>query len=363
MFTLFDAIKAVDLVLRGKDEDSDKSEVLFSQGSMTKLVSKFIITPTIIVSESAKDNNTIKELIEYNVSLFASLYTQVFVTLVHIHGLKPNVAFELLSSDFETIYTKNSALEEFSYDALLVGQEDDNFFLPGLEGDDKKKKKRTSKRKISINKDKNESHISKLVTREIEISIETDKRTILIPAMIRANVVYVKPTSIANMIGKENKETLLDRIDDYRAGAITLGDLVFANDLINDYEKRRLKDREDLIREMRTRELTSASKLLKHGAAGYSRLYQMIIMTTDDEMLVSKQLRGTLAKPRVKEEFLDATASLSASVIDLDYERVSIYVNDIKGSIDLSYKEISKKEKNGDSMEELLKLLTTTRSI
>ena len=363
MISLVDAVKAIDLLLDGKDT-KDK-EVFYSQGSMIKLINKFIVTPTIIVSNSVKDSKVIKDVIEHNVSLFASLYSQVFVTLVHIHGLKPAVAFELLSSNYETFYGRIPGSEDATYDDLLLGLEDDTFaFLPGLESaSGKSKKDKMKKRKSGAAIKTPKENISKLITREIEISLTVDKKTIVIPAVIRANIVYTNFKNIDNMLTKDSEESFLDRIDDYRAGAITLGDLIFANDLIMDYKKRRIKDREDLMREIRLRELNSVSKFSKHGVSGYSRLYQMIILGADDIVKIEKRLRGSMHKDRVKESFLNSTSSLTATVIDNDYERVVMFINDLKGSIDLSFNEVSGQTKKSDSMEELLKVLMTTRTI
>ena len=81
MISLVDIVKALDMIL-SKDglvsENKKKAEVFYSNGSLIKLISKFIITPTFVVSNSVKGNNVIKEVLEYNTSLFASLYTRDF---------------------------------------------------------------------------------------------------------------------------------------------------------------------------------------------------------------------------------------------------------------------------------------------
>ncbi len=409
MISLLDAVKAVDLLLGdGLAHDSKKkAEVFHSHGSMIKLINKFIVTPNIIVSNSVKDSKIIKEVVEHNVSLFASLYTQVFTTLVSLHGLKPDVAFELLSSNYETTYGAIPGNEDDTFDQLVIGLEDGFSFLPGLEANSadrkraakfKKEKRKASLRnrkdkqldKDRVNKYKQDkrnetelerkeaerlsvklsskmntpdNNISKLITREIEISISVKDKTIVIPVMIKANVIYTNFSNIENMLGTEDNTSFLDRLDDYRAGAITLNDFVFANDLINDYKKRRIKDRDDLIREMRLRELNAASKYAKHGVSGYGKFYQMLIISNGDSVRIEKKLRGSLHKDRVKSSFLDATSSLALTVIDQDYDRVVMFINDLKGSIDFSFSEISKKSDKSDGMEELLKILMTTRSI
>jgi len=365
MISLVDAIKAVDMLL-GSDLTPDKkqAEVFYSNGSMIKLINKFIVTPNIIVSNSVKDSKVMDSVIEHNVSLFASLYTQVFTTLVSIHGLKADVAFELLSSDYETMFTNLPVAEDNTFDNVVNSLSDDIAFLPGLEASsDKDNEDRKKGRKFRSTSKQDKEGINKLITREIEIEITVDRKTVVIPAMIRANVIYTKFNNIENMLGKEDGESFLDRIDDYRAGAITMSDLIFATDLINDYKKRRISDRDDLIREMRLRELNSTSKFAKHGVSGYSKFYQMMVIGSEDVVRIEKKLRGSIHKPRVKEAFLDATSSLTLSVIDNDYERVVIFVNDLRGSIDLSFNEIKKKDKKEETMEELLKVLMTTRSL
>ncbi len=377
MISLVDAVKAIDLYLESDitGVSKEKAEVFYSQGSMLKLINKFIVTPTIIVSNSVKGEKVIADVIEHNVSLFTSLYSQVFTTLVSLHGISPSVAFELLSSSYETYYSGLPGTEDNSLTDLVAMEDSEFAFLPGLEAStgkpNTKKKKKIITRKRSVDakiKDGDKNHIGKLITRDVEISIDFtnkngDKRKFVIPVVIRANVIYTDFKNINNMLSKEDGESFLDRIDEYRAGAITIGDLIFANDLIKNYKKRRINDKDDLIREMRLRELNSASKLTKHGAAGFGKLYQMIIIGNDDAVMVEKQLRGSLHKERVKEAFLNATSSLTATIVDRDYERVVMFINDLKGSIDLSFKAVEQKSGKSDSMEELLKILMTTKTI
>ena len=369
MINIVDAVKAVDLILNDGNltGDSKTAEVFYSQGSMVKLINKFIITPNIIVSESLKGSEAVKDVIEHNVSLFTSMYVQVFTTLVSLHDMTPEVAFELLSSSYETAFTRTVGTEEFTMDNIIAGLENDFSFLPGLEADNKKNESSKTKKKsgnsTSINAKTDSGNISNLITREIAIEINVGERKIIIPALVRANVIYTKFSNIENMLGKEDNHSVLDRIDDYRAGAISISDLIFANDLIKDYKKRRIQDKDDLIREMRLRELNSASKYVKHGVSGYGKLYQMIIMSSLDASKIEKKLRGSLHKERVKESFLDATSSLTCTVIDPDYERIIMYINDLKGSIDLSFKEIGGKKDKSENMEELLKILMATRTI
>jgi len=369
MISLVDVVKAVDLILTDDGDSKKTREVFHSHGSMIKLINKFIITPTIVVSNSVKGSPAVKDVIEYNVSLFTSLYTQVFTTLVALHGLKPEVAFELLSSSYETTFGTGIEDNIDSFEKLLIAYEDDlNSFLPGLEaGKTLKTNKKAQEFKTSSKDTDKMGTIGKLITREVEIDINIAKdgteKKLVIPIIIRANVIYVPFSSIENLLSKDTNEDFLDRLDDYRAGAITLKDLIFATDLVKDYKERRLKDSDDLLRSMRKRDLLATSKYAKHNASGFSRYYQMLIIGNDDEVRLQRRLRGSLTKPRVKEAFLDETSSLSVAVIDNDYERVVFYINDLADYVDLSFKELGKKKDSTDNMEELLKLLSSGRTL
>ena len=67
-------------------------------GDITKLINKYILTPTIIVSNSLKDSEVIYDVVQLQTDIFAAYYTQAFKILVDLKGVSPDNAMHLLST-------------------------------------------------------------------------------------------------------------------------------------------------------------------------------------------------------------------------------------------------------------------------
>ena len=396
--TLISGVKTLDKVFglikdgeEGKladlaDSDGNRG-VLYSNGSMIKLLNKFIIEPKIVVSSSLKSEKEIENAISLNLDLFTSLYSQVFNVLVNIHGLDHNTAFELLSSSSTGSYGMGRALE--SMDTLISMEDMDIPTLPisdnaviSLEAKGNKRKTHSkdnsevggSKREIKSTVKEGKSAISKLITREIEISIdvkgkgrETGKKVeykVVIPVLVKASIIYSDFSNIERMMSVSSKDKqFLNRVDEYRAGAIGLNDLIFASDLVREYKSKRIKDVDDLIKDMESRSRTSKLKVVSGGAVGYNKYYQMLFITAGEKARVERLIAGKLSKDRFKNAFLEQTNSLALTVMDSDWERASIYIMDLKGYSDISYKSLSKSSKSEDRMEDMLKLMMAGKTI
>ena len=354
MITIKDALELFNLVLDRKDNITENDEVFATKGNMTNLIKKFIIRPTIIVNKDLKDNKYLSNIIEYQLSLFTSFYTMSFTTLVHLHGLEPEVAFNLLSSDVG-----------FSKDGVFGGVEESNLFgienlVCGLEA--------KTKMKLSGTQD-SKSKISQVYTRNIEIIVKVSDdngktKIVKFPVVIQGNVKFVSGKTLSLMYSKEESQSPLDRIDDMQAGSIDFWkDFVFARDMIRDYKSRRLQDREDVIKALRERKYNSLSKVASNGFIGYNRYYQMLVITPSDVENIRKAFRGKLGNTRVRQQYLEETLSFSVSVVDDMHEYLDIYINGLENKIGTRLKDIKNSNKADEHMEELLKILTATRTI
>ena len=73
----------------------------------------------------------------------------------------------------------------------------------------------------------------------------------------------------------------------------------------------------------------------------------MIILTADEVPLFKRPVGGDIEKPNYKEKFLNMVRGLSFTVVDLDYERISVYIKDLTGKSDISFNGL-KRKKDGD---------------
>jgi hypothetical protein len=345
------------------------------------LINKFIIKPKIIINKDLKNSEALKNIVEYQTNLFTSFYSLSFKTMVELYGVEPDIAFNLLSS--ETVYSSTdilrSGMEESEYKIDFVDhgveesafglEEANDFLIAGLEakGDKKNKKSSGHGEAVKISKDLKTGKIDEVYVRRLDMTISSrknKKKTITFEVLIYAGVKFVNSNTMKLLYTKEDSQSPLDRLDDLQAGSISFwSDFVFAQDMIRDYKQRRLNDKEDVLRELRKREISSTIKRTQEGYAGFNRYYQMLVLTNDDLTNIRNTFRGTLNKARVKNEFLRTTSSFSATVIDDLRERVYIYINGIESDLDIRFKDLEKKSSSDKHMEELLKVLGSSRMI
>jgi len=411
--TLLSFNKVLDKVEQAGSGDIDISRneaMLYStKGSMIKLLSTFIIEPTIVISRDLREEEVTEKLAEINLDIFASFYIQAFNVMTNVYGMDQHTAFDVLSSKGGLPIRANgskSAFEEMD----MISFEDNDFLPVSLEGRQNRRRPvntnaNTSKHQQARNfMNKVNSRLSKLEktpreSKEIKITnpsarlnegkgvivptlmqksiditftvksknVKTGKEftnDIVVPVLIKATVIYSDFSNIETMVDTNGRDKKFgSRLDEYRAGMISLGDLIFADDLIKEYKNNKFKDKDDLIGYMESRATTANKKLLTKGAIGFGKYYSILIINKRQLAILENKLGGKIDKPRYKEMLAEQTKSLLINVVDTDWERVTVYTKDLRGTSDLSFKVIKKRKGDGNSNElaEVFKAISSNK--
>jgi len=208
--------------------------------------------------------------------------------------------------------------------------------------------------------------LSITLERPVETVPETGKiytRTMVISVLVKLAVIFTSKENIINSIeAKSDEYSFSNRLDDYRAGAISLTDFVFASDLINKYKNKKLKDKDGLLTLIQSRELSANSKMLTNDFAGFEKYYNMYLVSPDTKAAIEKSVKAKLSTPNGKDRFLERANGLSVTVVDPDYERIQIMIKDTRGKTQLSFRGAVKKEKNGSDYSEIIKALLANKS-
>ena len=401
-------------------------------GSIAKLVSKFIVEPVIICSDKLKTHELTDKINKLHTDIFASFYAQAFQILTSTHNMNANVALELLSTDTGSFISATTSrvlnvlaqeghvggfhadlISDGKYLNISFGLEADKdkegnspFDAAGAavaaldhnkviqdaetkkkkntngsgngnngnvannttgdkdkDGKEKKEKEKPTSvkgrvsviRETSIKSVKDDDNLAmSTIFKTFEITITQTTvdgnklPTLVIPITIKTYVIYTKVEQILNMVEpRDIKKSFLYRLDEYKSGAIKFRDLIFAGDLIKSYKKNKLKDKDNLLQLMSNRNMTSANKAIKVGKEGFEKFYNMIILTADEVPLFKRPVGGDIEKPNYKEKFLNMVRGLSFTIVDLDYERISVHIKDLTGKSDISFNGL-KRKKDGD---------------
>lgn len=391
--------KMTDLVKQNKNLAIN----LMANGSMTKIIGDYIIEPTAIVSNDVKTDAVTEKILELDMNIFASFYMQVFDILTKINGMGVTSTINLLATSksipTEIIKVMSSNISAsladfdfagniFAYDKLpsitITGKDDMktmiNFSIEslGIENDGglklgsyvkqpKNDNEKTETGNIKVTENDVVKSIPSMLQRSLnlEISITNDngyKQIISIPILIKMRIIYTDFSNISNAVEPHNTDTKFwARWIDWRAGGISLADLLFSGDLIKKYKKNKIKDKDELLSLINNRNTAANIKVATNGMVGFEKYYNMLIISKDNQDLLEKIIRGKISNEKYKELIMDATGSLLMTVLDMDYERAVLYIKDISGTSDVSYKALTKKSGKYDDLSDIFKALIGNR--
>lgn len=373
---LLSAINVVGTILnRGSqlgmsEGDIDKLQqmgsLITTNGSITKLVSNFIIEPVLICSKGVKQLDIFDKLAQVNIDIFTAFYMQAFQILKEVYGVDARVTFDVLSTDtginVSRLLNTNMFLgkEEASYGTYNdIFNSKNKLFTLSQEVDGASVSNKT--------KEAMEETMYGLLQKSIQVCINSkDGKDVLIPVTIKA---YVIVTTIDNIISilKPNSEdkTFDSRWDEWRAGAITLKELMFCGDIINEYKKNRIKDKDGLSAILASRSNNAQWRRAEtKGIKGFESNYNMLLVTAEDKLRLDKHIGGNITNETYKQKLLTEAEAISISIADQDYERVTMLTKDIRGSSDIGFKSLSKrKDKDGSELAEFVKAFTMGKSM
>ena len=270
-------------------QSGQAGKILYSyDGSITKLLSDYIVEPTIVVSKELRDTEVLPKVIQAQVDVFASYYAQAFNVLSNVYEQDPLTSVKLLASSGKDTYStlkdmatdavlKDLATESYTQDLLCVSMEDKDNKKPSFP--------------TIVNQTDKGGYLYALYTRQFEVSVnghyknvegKDNNAKIIIPITIRANVIFTSYDNIENILGPNNdKKSFWYRWNEYLSGGISFMDLVTAGDLVREYKKNRLLDSENILQFINAKKDTAAAKGLFNHSFGFEYLYNMYILTIE----------------------------------------------------------------------------------
>ncbi len=280
--TFTNVIQLVDKVLTKYEDTGElnlqgpQAKLLSVGGSITKLRSKFIIEPTIVISRTLKELESTDSLIELNSDLFMSYYTQAFTVLTEIHNIDASVSFDLLSS--------NKVLTGGVTDNLsdrMVGQED--FSVLPIDKDTNLYAVESAKSE-RYNLDPLTEEYHSQVVRSVNITLIVNKDNVSdkpykieIPVTMKASIVYSDFEQIENVVRDQGVDAEFGmRWMAMRSGEISKRDFLFAGDLIDKYKSAKLRDKDELMQIISDRNATATAKLVTAQGIGLNKYYGML---------------------------------------------------------------------------------------
>lgn len=371
--------------------------MLSYDGSITKLASRYVVEPVIICTDRTRSSEVIDKVLRLNTDIFCAFYSQAFNILTSLHGLEPRIAVDLLSTDnsglisatamkaidviaqehdiggaYRELFDKKSKFLNISMEAPSTGK----FYTYYLDDDLEATAARAEARSMTKVKEVTDPElVLSTIFRTFEITLSPGMAKddigkafvlppIVIPITIKAQVIFTKLDQIVNMIEPNSrKKSFFYRLDEYKSGAISFRELVFASDLIKQYKQNKLKDKDNLLAMINRRDQSSAAKSVTHeGMNGFEKYYNMLVITSEDKEILDRLAGGDILKYNYKQRLLTEARAMTCTILDNDYERVNILIKDLQGKSDMNYKSLARKRENDINIADIIKAMSNNSS-
>ena len=181
----------------------------------------------------------------------------------------------------------------------------------------------------------------------------------IIPITIVGTVKVVPVEEIIVAVSNyDYKKSFTYRYREWRSGGISLADLVFASDLIQEYKKNKLSKDSKLMSDIELKKRASGIRQTVTGTIGAEVSYNMIQVTDYELEMIEKAYNKKLDSYNNRNAFLKVLNAHNLSVVDDDAERVQIFISDIQGSMDVGFNKLMKREDKDINMLELFRAMS-----
>jgi hypothetical protein len=202
--------------------------------------------------------------------------------------------------------------------------------------------------------------VGKLLNVSFDSSTDEDgkSKSSVMPVSFRlASSIVPDSTILQLMAGNGQDNSMVERYHAWRAGRIGfIKDLIFCQDLIDEYKRATISDESGTIQEIVRRVNNSRKFGLLTQNPSLVSASNLFIISEEVARNVESKLGGRLSNPNIRKSIFDNTYAMVIAVVDRERERVVFYTRGIAASTDVSIKEIKAANKGkGPDVGDMLK--------
>lgn len=183
--------------------------------------------------------------------------------------------------------------------------------------------------------------VGKLIEVSFYANADNDKegQKVRVPVVVKLDTMIMPSEAMHRIITSNTEEiTFGPRFKDAIDGRIHfIKDFILAQDLIKSQKKALIKDPTNYYSTLLKRVNNSKMYSALSGNISMAGISSIYVMSEEDEEQVQKKIGGSLSNQKTREIVFDNSSAMMLVVIDKSWERVSIYVRDIKGFSQASF--------------------------
>jgi hypothetical protein len=345
--------------------------LIMANGSITTMLDELIVEPTFVVTRAVADSSSYDNLIQVNLNLFASLYSNAFMNLVEIKDIKAKSALTVLRSGkgnrINKKWTKignNSDLTDVDYDELVKTIFNKNTISENETITDIKVSNEASASNRDGKHSKEPEILNKhlLLTATVVDSNNSDEKTkkykeIKVPIIIRAEVHVVDTQEMIDYCTLSKEQySLTNRIHKYRSGGLTHKEFWFAQDMIRDFgQKLNRQGKSRILENLENRKIDAIGNNTE-APIGLGRDYGSIFIHSTERKQLDLAIRGDIDDEYTKDKLLHNIASFNLNIVNDDWEKISIFTSGFKGVVRIPFDKLKSKD-DSDKMKTMFETL------
>ena len=174
--------------------------------------------------------------------------------------------------------------------------------------------------------------VGKLLNVQINIEGQEGKpKVVNIPISVRLSPAMLDEESLIYLFTHRKSDTdFIERYHSWRSGRISLiSDMIFCQDLINEYRRAAIKDKTGTLQEIvrRVNNARTYGLLTKNPSlAVASNIY---VLSKDSAAAIESKTGQRFNNPKGREKILEDTYAMIVAVVDTEWEQVTFYFNGI----------------------------------
>lgn len=348
----------------------------YSTRSLSDATKLTRVEPLTILSKDLINLEYMPDVQQSLLSLFSAYYLQAVAVLTTINNVEVIKVLDRLNPNRdETGWLLQSSLESASVREMAL--ESYTYALPGTEGIALEDKSDNTEQvsilsNLSVGKllnvqiayngnteDKQEEDSTE--DKQEEDSKGKKPQSVTIPVQVRLMASVLPTATITRLLALKTEESgIVERFHAWRAGRIGfIKDLIFCQDLVDEYKKALVQDETDTLQEILRRVNNTKKFGLLTKNPSLVSASNLFVISEQVAKEIEQKLGGKLSSPRIRQKAFDNTYAMIIVVVDREWERVTFYTRGVAASTDLSIKEIknASKAKGGSDVLDIFRSL------
>lgn len=190
---------------------------------------------------------------------------------------------------------------------------------------------------------------------------DKDGQKIRVPVVVKLDTMIMPSEAVQRILTSNTAEiTFGSRFQDAIDGRIGfIKDFILCQDLIKSQKKALIKDPTNYYSILLKRVNNSKAYSALSGNISMAGISSIYVISEEDEAEVQKKIGGKLNNQKTRDMVFDNTSAMMIVVIDKEWERVSIYIRDVKGFSQASFESFRNSTDKGSAViADMLKGLT-----